>query len=125
MFKAAAIETGIPAIADFNTGSNFGVSYFDVSQRSGLRLNAYQAFVKPLLGARSNLKVVTAKIVSKLIFDAEDASRCIGVETGDTSVFVEDGGEVILSTGTVGSVQILVRLFKATPVNIRSIEPSI
>jgi choline dehydrogenase len=43
-FKDAAVQTGIPASDDFNRDDNFGVGYFDVSQRTGWRLNTSKAF---------------------------------------------------------------------------------
>jgi len=49
VFKDAAIEAGIPQTNDFNRGNNWGVGYFDVNQRNGLRLNASKAFLKKSL----------------------------------------------------------------------------
>ena len=49
LFREAAIETGIAASDDFNRGDNEGVAYFDVNQKSGLRLNTAQAFLKPAM----------------------------------------------------------------------------
>ena len=107
VFRAAAEQTGIPPVDDFNKGDNFGSSYFDVSQKNGWRLNASQAFLKPILG-RKNLTIVTRASVDKLIFKGD---RCVGVS------FLHQGayqtatvkGEVILSAGSIGSVQILER----------------
>ena len=48
----AAIEMGIPATPDFNTGDNTGVGYFHVNQKRGLRWSAARAFLKPVLGRR-------------------------------------------------------------------------
>ena len=36
-FAEAATQAGIPAITDFNTGSNQGVSHFEVNQKMGVR----------------------------------------------------------------------------------------
>ena len=47
-FSAAAQEAGIPATADFNTGNNEGVGYFEVNQRRGVRWNAAKAFIRPV-----------------------------------------------------------------------------
>ena len=44
VFRQAAVQAGIPASDDFNRGDNFGVGYFDVSQRAGWRLNTAKAF---------------------------------------------------------------------------------
>jgi len=64
-FRAAAIETGIPATDDFNRGDNAGVSRFEVTQKNGVRWSAARAFLRPAL-QRPNLKVVTGALVKKL-----------------------------------------------------------
>ncbi len=110
-FKDAAVEAGIPASDDFNRGDNFGVGYFDVSQRKGWRLNTAKAFLKDAT-KRSNLTVITEAMVSKLIIDP-DTKNCDGVEYRQhgvaTKALIHSGGEVILSAGSIGSVQILER----------------
>jgi len=110
-FRDAAVEAGIPASDDFNRGDNFGVGYFDVSQRKGWRLNTAKAFLKDAV-KRSNLTVLTEAIVTKLKIDPV-TKNCIGVEWRKNGLTVESlihqGGEVILSAGAIGSVQILER----------------
>ena len=113
VFKQAAIEAGIPPSDDFNRGDNFGVGYFDVSQRKGWRLNTAQAFLRDC-AKRPNLRVLTQALVNKLLIDPV-SKNCYGVQ------FKRDGkwqeahcaiakqGEVILSAGSIGSVQILER----------------
>ena len=110
-FRDAAVEAGIPASDDFNRGDNFGVGYFDVSQRKGWRLNTSKAFLKEA-AKRSNLTVLTEAIVSKLKIDPV-TKNCLGVEyrkSGKTSeVRINSSGEVLLCAGAIGSVQILER----------------
>ena len=110
-FKDAAVEAGIPASDDFNRGDNFGVGYFDVSQRKGWRLNTSKAFLKDAM-KRSNLTVVTEALVTKLKIDP-NTKNCYGVEYRKNGVVCESwitqNGEVILSAGAIGSVQILER----------------
>ena len=101
----AAMEMGVPATSDFNTGDNTGVGYFHVNQKRGLRWSAARAFLKPVLG-RPNLRLQTGVLVEKLLFDGK---RAVGVR------FRQDGrlfearakGEIVLSAGSVGSPQIL------------------
>ena len=116
IFKRAAIEAGIPASEDFNQGDNFGVGYFDVSQRKGWRLNTAKAFLRDA-AKRPNLTVITEAVVNKLLIDPV-SKNCFGVQylkDGKTleahCQFVDAGkqGEVILSAGAIGSVQILER----------------
>ena len=112
-FKEAAVEAGIPASEDFNCGDNFGVGYFDVSQRAGWRLNTSKAFLRDAL-KRSNLTVITEAVVNKLKIDPI-TKNCLGVEyikdgqSREASCAIELGGEVLLSAGAIGSVQILER----------------
>ena len=110
-FKDAAVEAGIPASDDFNRGDNFGVGYFDVSQRKGWRLNTSKAFLKDAM-KRSNLTVITEAVVTKLNIDP-NTKNCYGVEYRKNGTLCESritqNGEVILSAGAIGSVQILER----------------
>ncbi len=113
VFREAAVEAGIPASDDFNQGDNFGVGYFDVSQRKGWRLNTCKAFLRDAI-KRPNLMVITEAVVDKLLIHS-DSKDCYGVQ------YIKDGkvleahcdianrGEVILSAGAIGSVQVLER----------------
>nr|WP_269459846.1 GMC family oxidoreductase [Polynucleobacter necessarius] len=112
-FKDAAVEAGIPASDDFNRGDNFGVGYFDVSQRAGWRLNTFKAFLKDA-AKRSKLTVLTEVVVNKLKIDPV-TKNCYGVEyikngqAQEALCATERGGEVLLSAGAIGSGQILER----------------
>jgi choline dehydrogenase len=110
-FKEAAAEAGIPASDDFNRGDNLGVGYFDVSQRSGWRLNTSKAFLRDA-AKRRNLTVLTQAVVSKLKIDPV-SKNCLGVEYVKDNIASEaligSNGEVLLSAGAIGSVQILER----------------
>jgi choline dehydrogenase len=112
-FKEAAIEAGIPASDDFNRGDNLGVGYFDVNQRAGWRLNTAKAFLKDAL-SRRNLTVITQAMVTKLKIDAA-TKNCYGVEyikdglVCEALCAIDQGGEVLLSAGAIGSVQVLER----------------
>ena len=104
-FRDAAAQAGIPNCMDFNTGDNEGCGYFHVNQKMGRRWSSARGFLKPALG-RSNLRVETGCLVERIAFDGKRAS---GVR------FRQDGalrlarcrGEVILSAGAIGSVQLL------------------
>jgi len=110
-FRDAAVEAGIPASDDFNRGDNFGVGYFDVSQRKGWRLNTSKAFLKEAV-KRSNLTVLTEAVVTKLKIDPM-TKNCLGLEYQKNGIASEarinPSGEVLLCAGAIGSVQILER----------------
>lgn len=113
VFRQAAVEAGIPATDDFNCGDNFGVGYFDVSQRKGWRLNTSKAFLSDA-AKRSNLTVITEAMVTKLKIDPV-SKNCYGVEylqnaiAAEAFCAIDQGGEVLLTAGSIGSVQILER----------------
>lgn len=109
-FAQAAVQAGIPATPDFNTGNNEGVGYFEVNQKDGWRWNTSKAFLRPAQ-QRSNLTVWTETRVQALqLAPQPDGSvRCVGahlVRQGQ-AVDVSAQAEVILSAGSIGSVQIL------------------
>lgn len=104
-FRDAAEEVGIPKTDDFNTGDNFGSSYFQVTQENGLRCSAAKAFLKPVLN-RPNLTLATGAHVSKICFEGK---RAVAVEfnRGNGLERATSRGEIILAAGAVMSPQIL------------------
>jgi len=113
----AAAQMGVPWIKDFNCGDNEGVSYFQVNQRRGRRVSTAHAFLNPIK-RRKNLRVITGVCVDRLKFagdriagDRNESDRIVGVEFEQEgqSFEAKTQGEVILSAGSIGSVQILQR----------------
>jgi len=104
---AAAEQMGIRKIPDFNTGDNEGSSYFQVNQKRGRRWSSARGFLKPALH-RPNLRLETNVLVDKLIVEK---GRAVGVRySRDGKTFeARAKGEVILTSGSIGSVQILHR----------------
>lgn len=109
-FAEAAVEAGVPRSADFNTGDNEGIGYFEVNQKSGWRWNTSKAFLRPVR-ERANLTVWTQAQVERLLFatGSDGRPRCTGVRLrrGGGLVDVAARREVILSAGAIGSPQIL------------------
>jgi choline dehydrogenase len=106
-FAAAATEAGIPATDDFNRGSNEGVGYFEVNQRSGVRWNTSKAFLRPASG-RANLQVWTGHQATQLLVQG---GRVAGVQlqpaAGGEAVQALAASEVVLCAGAVGTPQLL------------------
>lgn len=104
-FIEAAVQAGIPRVSDFNTGSNEGISYFQVNQKSGRRWSAARGFLKPAL-SRPNLHLETHSHARRILFEGK---RAIGVEILQNGAVrrIMAGREVILSAGAVASPQIL------------------
>ena len=103
----AATELGVPRTADFNTGDNEGVGYFHVNQQRGRRWSAARGFLRPAM-ARPNLRVETGVTVDRVLL--EDG-RAVGVRwrRGPADFVARARGEVVLSAGAIGSVQVLQR----------------
>jgi choline dehydrogenase-like flavoprotein len=104
-FVEAAVQAGLPRIADFNTGNNEGVGYFHVNQRRGRRWSSARGFLRPALG-RSNLKLETDAQATKIIFEN---NRAVGVEfmQGGTIRRIRARREMILSAGAIMTPQLL------------------
>ena len=110
-FAQAAQQAGIPASADFNTGDNEGVGYFEVNQKNGWRWNTAKAFLRPTCYGRPNFEMWNGAHVARLLVerDAAGALRCAGAQvwTGQEMVTARASAEVLLCAGSVNSPQIL------------------
>jgi len=109
-WREAAEECGIPKIAEFNRGDNFGNAYFQMNQRRGVRWSATKAFIRPVQG-RPNLDIRLGAHMLGLQFDRSgDQPRATGVRLrlSDGSLQeVAAAREVILAAGAIGSPQLL------------------
>lgn len=103
----AAHEMGIRKTPDFNTGDNEGIGYFHVNQKRGRRWSSARGFLKPAL-SRPNLRLETDVLVDKVIVEN---GRAVGVRFSQGGEIIEarTQGEVILCSGSIGSVQVLHR----------------
>jgi choline dehydrogenase len=106
-WRDGAAQAGIPKIDEFNTGDNFGNSYFQMNQKNGRRWSAAHAFLDPIR-KRPNLTVVTEAQVTALNF-SEDKKTVTGVQvrTPKTSFNVQARTETILAAGSIASPQLL------------------
>jgi choline dehydrogenase len=109
-WQQAAAECGIPKIAEFNRGDNFGCAYFQMNQKRGVRWSGTKAFLRPVL-KRPNLTVITHAHTLRVRVETRDGvKRATGVDVrlkfrGDA--FAEARREVVLAAGSIGSPQIL------------------
>jgi choline dehydrogenase-like flavoprotein len=101
----AAEAAGLPRRSDFTASDTPGSGYFRVTQRSGLRWSAADAFLKPAR-ARANLTVETKAHVTRILFDGKKA---VGVEfvRDANATTVRANAGVILSSGAIGSPHLL------------------
>jgi len=103
--REAAAQAGIPPVDDFNRGDNEGSCLFHVNQRRGRRWSSARGFLKPVL-SRPNLRLETGCLVERLLLDGRKA---VGVQFRQNGMLysAKCRGEVILSSGSIGSPQIL------------------
>jgi choline dehydrogenase-like flavoprotein len=104
-FRQAAVQYGIPAVNDFNTGDNEGICYFHVNQRRGRRWSAARGFLKPVLH-RQNLKLETGCLVERIEFTGKRATAVRWRQNGEVRS-AKCRGEIVLAAGAIGSPQIL------------------
>ena len=104
-FIEACEEVGIPRIEDFNRGDNFGVSYFKVNQRRGIRVNTAKAFLRPAL-KRRNLTVLQ-NAQGRAITLEDGRATGIVFQRGGRIEQARAAGEIILAAGAIGSPQLL------------------
>jgi choline dehydrogenase len=101
----ACEQAGIPRNLDVNGPEQEGAGYYQLTVKNGRRHSAAVAYLHPAM-KRSNLRVETRALASRIIFEGKKA---VGVE------FLQNGAkrtvrvtrEVILSGGTVNSPQLL------------------
>jgi len=110
-FSQAAQQAGIPASSDFNQGSNEGVGYFEVNQKSGWRWNAAKAFLRPACMSRPNFSLWTHAQVTRLTIKRDDSGSlsCQGIEVmrNGTKHKVQARREIILAAGSIATPQLL------------------
>ena len=104
-FQNAAEEFGIPKTKDFNTGDNLGCGYFQVTEKDGFRCSTSVGYLNPIKN-RKNLEIITHAHVKKIIFENKIA-KSVEFWQGDELKKVEANREIILSSGAIGSPQIL------------------
>jgi choline dehydrogenase len=104
-FFKAVQEAGYPLTKDVNGYQQEGFAKFDRNIRNGRRLSAARAYLHPVK-SRPNLEVICNAHVTKVIFEGK---RAVGVEFSGLFGMKKKafGGEVILSSGAIGSPQIL------------------
>lgn len=106
-FIAAAGELQIPRLADLAGRDTFGVGYYQVTQRHGMRSSGTSGYLRQTRG-RKNLSTHLASRVLRVLIET---GRAVGVEVagpgaGDVTVF-HANREVIVSAGAIGSPKLL------------------
>jgi choline dehydrogenase len=107
---SAAEELGIPRNDDFNGATQEGAGYYQMTSKKGRRCSTAVGYLNPVR-ARPNLTIITHAHAECLLFDDTEERAISGIQFSIKEKFkkamLEIGGEVILSSGTIGSPQIL------------------
>ena len=101
----AAQQIGLPANADFNGETTYGVGSYQLSIGKRWRESAAVAFLRPAT-ARHNLTVLTGAHATRITFDGRRAVGIEWVKRGSRQAARADR-EVILSAGALQSPQLL------------------
>jgi len=103
---AAAQEAGYPFNPDYNGATQEGVGYFQLTTRNGRRCSSAVAFLNPAR-SRPNLTIVTRAAAQRILFDGARATGVAYRDGAGREQVVKAEGEVILSSGAIGSPQLL------------------
>jgi len=102
----SAENLGIAFNPDYNGATQDGVAYFQLTTRNGWRCSASVAYLKPAR-KRSNLRVMTRSAATRIEFeDGRATGVAYSSRSGETGIARADR-EVILSSGSIGSPQLL------------------
>ena len=104
-FLEAAALNGIPNVKDYNGAEQFGSFMYQVTHRGGERCSAAKGYITPNL-SRPNLTVKTHATTARIVLEGKRA-RGVAYYEGNVLKEVRARREVILSSGTFGSPQVL------------------
>jgi choline dehydrogenase len=106
VYLEACRQLGFPTVADLNGEPGDRAGLYPLSTRDGRRESTATAYLKPAR-SRPNLTVITGAHATRLLFEGR---RAVGVayrRGGGPEETVRAAGEVILSSGSVNSPQLL------------------
>jgi choline dehydrogenase len=104
-FVAACQQIGMAKNEDFNSGSQEGAGFYQVTQRGGRRWSAANAYLFPAM-KRANLVVVCGVLVTRVVIEKERARSVEFVENGRKKTATARR-EIVLAAGAIGSPQLL------------------
>lgn len=99
-------ELGYPMNNDYNARSQDGFSYYQLTQKNGLRFSAKNAYINPIRKLRENLTIEVNAFAQRVIFDGTRASGVVIRQAGQERT-ISARREVILSAGAIQSPQLL------------------
>ncbi len=100
----ASVENGFREIDDFNAGEQHGAGPYPMNIVNSKRMNTGMTYLDDTVRKRKNLTIVGDSLIDKVLFNG---TMAYGVQLSDGKQFIAH--DVILSAGTYGSAQILLR----------------
>ncbi|MFD2207122.1 choline dehydrogenase [Kiloniella antarctica] len=104
-FVKAGEEAGYGATTDYNGYRQEGFGPMHMTVKDGVRWSTANAYLKPVL-KRPNLKVISNALTKRIVMEGKKATG-IEIEVGGQTQIYKAATEVILSSGSVGSPQLL------------------
>jgi choline dehydrogenase-like flavoprotein len=104
-YVEAALQCGYPRNDDFNGSIQEGVGYYQTTMRNGVRSSTAAGYLKPAR-KRTNLKVVSEALATRILFDGRRATA-VEYLVGDDKYNVRANAEVIVAGGAFNSPQLL------------------
>ena len=105
-FVTACEQIGIPRNDDFNSGTQDGAGFYQVTQKCGRRWSAANAYLFPAL-RRPNLAVKSGVHVARIVFEGKRASGVEYIEKNGQRRTTSAEREIVLAAGAIGSPQLL------------------
>lgn len=103
---AAAQAAGYPFNPDYNGSQQEGVGYFQLTTHKGRRCSAAVAYLNPAR-SRETLQIITRAQVQKVILENGRAVGVAYLDRSGTRQILKCRREVVISSGSIGSPQIL------------------
>ncbi len=104
-FIEACVEAGIKRNSDYNGVAQEGVGYFQHAILKGRRQSTAQTFLK-LARGRPNLRIETEAMTRRIVVE-NGRVTVVEYEQGGQKKHAKAGREVLLSSGSIGSPQVL------------------
>ena len=117
---AGAVAAGHDHVTDFNSDTQEGAGLLQVTQKNGRRVSVADAFIRPHIGKRKNLKVVTGALVHRVVV-ADGAATGVEYSVGKKRQTARASAEVVISGGSYATPQILQLSGIGDPEHLRSI----
>ena len=104
-FVKSGAHIGLPHNTDFNDASQLGLGIYRVNQAKGTRVNAYRAFIEPIV-SRANLTIMTHARVQSIEMEG-DIAKSLKLQVNGVDKELYCNKEVVLCAGAIESPRIL------------------